>query len=162
VSVRPCLVTAPLQVTLLLPHVVVPLARVQFVQAGLAVTSPPGDTEPALHTLQAGGVTPGVTSLPAGQAAKNTCSSGSSNEIFRSFAKTVHSSCIGNECWAGGLNLQATACCAYHTRAARVCALPVDGRDRFQAAAVYKQLRSSLDLQHCEVAITGRLYASNA
>jgi hypothetical protein len=61
----------PLQLTLLLAQVVVP--PVQLVQVGLAVSSPPGDMEPMQHTLQAGWVTPGIISLPAGQAENNTC-----------------------------------------------------------------------------------------
>lgn len=56
----------PLQRILLAPTVV--LLPLHALQAGLAVSRAPAETEPAAHSLQAGGVAPGVSSLPAGQA----------------------------------------------------------------------------------------------
>jgi hypothetical protein len=73
------------QLTLLSAKVVLP--PVQLLQVGWVMVKPPGDMEPARHALHAGGVAPGVTSLPAGQAANNRRSSSSSSRSSSSSDK---------------------------------------------------------------------------
>jgi DNA segregation ATPase FtsK/SpoIIIE-like protein len=59
---------SPLHRTLFAPSVVVLPGHA--LQVGLADSSPPAEMDPAAHTLQAGGVEPDTSSLPARQAAK--------------------------------------------------------------------------------------------